>query len=107
MLAIYWIRDVYFYIVPLICFCQTLVKWNSGVKVKLGIQLNPTYSNPELFELLSYSNFPLGPLNLGFLGLAKPHLFESPAYSNFFPRSLESSNSGVQLYIFVSLFTIW
>ena len=60
----------------------------------MELQLNPTYSNPELFERLSNSNFyPWSletPLWMNSYNL--PQFIRTPAYSNFFPRSLESSN---------------
>ena len=57
---------------------------------------------PHLFEPRVIRTFPLGPLNLtcGWILISYPHLFETPAYSNFFHRSLESSNKwGSTVYI--------
>ena len=60
----------------------------------MKIQLNPTYSNPELFELLSYSNFHPWSLEppLWMNSYNLPPFIRTAAYLNLFPRSLESSN---------------
>ena len=64
------------------------------INTHLFIQLNHTYSNPELFELLSYSNFSPWSLEptlwMNSYNLAP--FIRTPAYSNFFSWSLESSN---------------
>ena len=55
------------------------------------VQLDPTYSNPELLEPRVIRTFPLEP-PLWMNSYNLPPFIQSSAYSNFFPLSLESSN---------------